>query len=131
MKVVTIKFKKGIKKEIKNTQKDYEYMCPVNDINVGDYVLVEVKIHDREDFQVARIESVIDIKNYISKDGTHPYGFVICKLHVKDFEHRLDSVRKLKHKVMCRNGQILAKKRKMEKEMKKRNSTKKNVKNVK
>lgn len=115
MKVVTIKFKKGIKKDIREKQKTYEYMCPLNDIKIGDFVLVEVKIHDREDFQVARIESITDIKNYISKDGTHPYGFVICKLQVKDFNSRLETVRKLKHKVMCRNGQILAKNRKMKK----------------
>ena len=112
MKVVTLKFKKNVKHKIKDTQRAYDFMCPIDNIEPGEFVLVEVKIRDRADFMVARVESVIDFADYKSIDGQTPYSYVICKIPVRDFEKRLDSVKKMKHKTMCRNGQIRARNRK-------------------
>lgn len=120
MKVVEIKFKKGIRKKIRDTQKAYEYMCPINEVNVGDFVLVEVKIRERDDFQVGRIESVTDVKDYTNETGLMPYGFVICKLPVQDFEGRLQSVRKMKNRIYWKNQKTLQKKEKKKKKKSKK-----------
>lgn len=103
MKVVTIRFKKGIKKKIRQTQKTYEYMCPLNDIKLGEYVLLEVKIHNREDFQVGRIESVMDLEEYDDGKKQLPYGFVVCRLPVKKFRERCHHIRLLKKKTRRQN----------------------------
>ncbi|WRK55499.1 hypothetical protein SD457_12385 [Coprobacillaceae bacterium CR2/5/TPMF4] len=67
MKVVTLKFKKNVKHKIKDTQRAYDFMCPIDNIEAGEFVLVEVKIRDRADFMVARVESVIDFADYRSR----------------------------------------------------------------
>lgn len=105
MKIVTIRFKKGIRRKIKDTQKEYEYMCPIDTITVGDYVLLEVKIKKRHDFQVGRIESVLDIDEWDSKEKTKllPYGFVVCKIPVKDMDKRCADIRRMKNRTLRNN----------------------------
>lgn len=102
MKIVTIRFKKGIRRKIKDTQKTYDYMCPINNIAEGEYVLLEVVIGKRGRkhgyFQVGRIEKVFDPDNY-SKSPL-PYGFVICKIPVEDFDKRCSTVTRMKKKHM-------------------------------
>lgn len=101
MKIVSIKFKKGIKKRIRDTQKEYSYMCPIDDINIGEYVLLEVHINKRDDFQVGRVEKVMDLP--LDKSFILPEGFVICKIPVKDFEKRCLSVKKWKNNQISMN----------------------------
>lgn len=105
MKIVTIKFKKGLTRNIKPSQKEYEYMCPIEDINIGDYVLLEVKIKKRRDFQVGRIESVIDLEEWDNENKSKllPFGFVVCKIPVKNFEKRCADIRKIKDKTLINN----------------------------
>ncbi|WP_279153687.1 hypothetical protein [Thomasclavelia cocleata] len=104
MKIVSIKFKKGIKKRIRDTQKLYEFMCPIKDIHVGEHVLLEVCINKRDDFQVGRIEKISDIPE--DKTTVLPEGFVVCKLPVKDFDKRCESVRKFKREQISMNKKI-------------------------
>lgn len=103
MKVVTIRFKKGIKKKIRQTQKTYDYMCPLNDIKLGDYVLLEVKIHKREDFQVGRIESVVNLEDYDDGRKQLPEGFVVCRIPVQKFRERCHQIRQMKKKTRRQN----------------------------
>lgn len=101
MKIVSIKFKKGIRKGIRDTQKEYNYMCPIDDIKIGEYVLLEVHINKRDDFQVGRVEKVMDLPS--DKTIILPEGFVICKIPVKDFEKRCQSVKKWKNNQISMN----------------------------
>lgn len=104
MKIASIKFKKGIRKKIRDSQKLYDFMCPINDIHVGEYVLLEVCINKRDDFQVGRIEKIYDIPD--DKTIVLPEGFVVCKIPIKDFDKRCESVRKLKRKQILINKKL-------------------------
>ena len=41
MKIVGVRLKKGIHKPIKDTAKIYYFMCPIKNVGIGDYVLLE------------------------------------------------------------------------------------------
>ena len=41
MKIVGVRIKKGIHKPIKDTAKIYYFMCPIKNVGIGDYVLLE------------------------------------------------------------------------------------------
>lgn len=106
MKIVSIKFKKGIRKKIRDNQKLYDFMCPINDIQVGEHVLLEVCINKRDDFQVGRVEEVSDLPE--DKMAILPESFVVCKIPLRDFKARCKDVRKLKRKQIIRNKKIEA-----------------------
>lgn len=108
MKVVRIKFKKGVKKPIKESQKSYYYLCPVKNIQEGDFVLVDS--HRGRDFSVAKIEAVYDRK---PKDvSTVLDSFVICILPVKDFNGRCIDVHYRKLKITTKVNQAKKKREK-------------------
>ena len=48
MKVVNVRFRHGIIRPIRSGQPVYSFMCPIDTIQVGDYVLTEVAIKKRE-----------------------------------------------------------------------------------
>ncbi|MFV0395649.1 MAG: hypothetical protein ACK5LC_14895 [Coprobacillaceae bacterium] len=95
MKIVRLRFKKGIKKSIRPTQKMYYYYCPIPTISVGQYVLVETK--KGYSFEVARIEEVVDA---VSEELLATIdSFVVCLLPVKDFVKRCKNINKQKSKI--------------------------------
>lgn len=87
MKVVLVRFKKGLKEKIKDTAKEYYYFCPLKDIEIGDYVLVEVKKYRDRTFGVARIESIKDMNIREAKE-LNIRGMVALKIPIDDFDHR-------------------------------------------
>ena len=48
MKVVNVRFRHGIIRPIRSGQPVYSFMCPIDTIQVGDYVLTEVAIKKKE-----------------------------------------------------------------------------------
>jgi hypothetical protein len=95
LKIVKVRFKKGVKRPIKNTQKEYYYLCPIPKVLEGDFVLVDS--HSGKNFSVARIEAVYEKK---PKEATTVLdSFVICVLPVKDFNKRCVDVRIRKMKI--------------------------------
>lgn len=123
MQVIIGKIRKGIGVPIKPTQKDYAFMCPpVADINIGDYVLVDVYFNDRQHFQVVRVENVLSLEEYketISKAGEEPYSYVVCKLPVKDFDKRCKTIQDLKKTTRNRNLRVAHRERLKRKKLKK------------
>ena len=56
MKIVGVRLKKGIHKPIKDTAKIYYFMCPIKNVGIGDYVLLECDGTDKINiFQVGLI----------------------------------------------------------------------------
>ena len=105
MVIVRLKFKKGIQKKIKESQKIYTYICPIDNVSVDDYVLCEVKIRHHNfkndtDFRVGRIVEVIsdqdEMQEIIKKEK--PYAYVFCKIPVKDFDRRCREIKHLKYR---------------------------------
>ena len=80
-----------------------QYQKKAENHHMGEYVLLEVKIHNREDFQVGRIESVMDLEEYDDGKKQLPYGFVVCRLPVKKFRERCHHIRLLKKKTRRQN----------------------------
>lgn len=98
MTIIKIRFKKGIRRKIKDTQKEYYYVSRFDELEVGDHVVVDVKLtHQGEDFKVGRVEEVISDENEINGilEKYKPYGLVICKLPY-DFEARCIVATKIK-----------------------------------
>lgn len=95
MMIVKLRFKKGIRRTIRQTQKEYYYYCPIPSVEIGDYVLVETK--KGFSFEVARIEDIIDDapKDVIKTIDS----FVVCALPVKDFVSRCKIINKRKSKI--------------------------------
>ncbi|MCR1960781.1 hypothetical protein FMM66_08915 [[Clostridium] cocleatum] len=88
MKVVNVKFRHGIDRPIRSGQPVYSFMCPIDTIEAGDYVLTEVAIkkgkNKNDFFQVARVEKVMEVTDYrekVSEDGTDPSSYFI-KFHL-------------------------------------------------
>lgn len=97
MRIVKIRFKKGVRKPIKETQKVYNFICPLQNIEVGEYVLCEVKNKKSDDFKVGRVEEIFDMTEeeiMISK----PYSFIVSKVPVKDFNKRCREITNMKFK---------------------------------
>ena len=65
MLLARVKHRRSVKQPIKETQKDYYYICLKDDIHEGDYVLVEyqVKNHCKSRqgyFGIARVEELLE-----------------------------------------------------------------------
>lgn len=123
MKITTVKFKKGLSLPIRESQKAYDFMCPIDNIEIGDYVLVDVYINGRQHFQVGRVEAVSELVDYVGEGDRvnkiakkqEPYSYVICKIPVKDFEQRCQQVRKMKRTTRNRNWRRIDKEKKRKK----------------
>jgi hypothetical protein len=102
MKIAMIKIKNGIRKNIRKNQKEYTFICPLNGISVGDYVVCDVNTNSKDirelNFKVGRVESLIEDKNEIKKilEQQKPYSYIVCKVGVKDFETRCNQIQELK-----------------------------------
>lgn len=124
MKVVNVRFRHGIIRSIRSGQPVYSFMCPIDTIQVGDYVLTEVAIKKKRKndfFQVARIEEVMEVSDYrerISEDGTDPWCYVFFKLTVSDFERRVEQVKKMKKRTRNRNWRINGRWKELSKKLK-------------
>lgn len=87
MKIIKVRYKRNIRQRVSMAQKPYHFICPLKDIKVGEYVLVEKNYG--MGMQMARVEAVyenekqVDYKKLIT-------GTVFCKIHVKDVEERSD-----------------------------------------
>ena len=56
MKAVGVRLKKGVSKTIKESQKIYYYICPVPEVAVGEFVIVNLKTKHDEFFTIARVD---------------------------------------------------------------------------
>lgn len=92
MKIVELKFKKGLKEPIKDNQPSYEFLCPFSKVEVGSMVTVEVKKNRKHDFKIGRVESVRDLK--ITRDT--PRETVVAVMPFKDFEVHCDKLHDFK-----------------------------------
>lgn len=105
MVIVRIRFKKGITGKITENKKLYTYICPISNINLGDYVLLETRIpyksgSNKDEFGVGRIEEIINDEKEMNKiiKEVQPTSYVICKIPVKNFDDRCNQIKEMKNK---------------------------------
>ena len=92
MKIVGVRLKKGIHKPIKDTAKIYYFMCPIKNVGIGDYVLLECDGTDKINiFQVGLIIEEHD-NTPENTELYMPFSFVVSGFPVKDFLARCDKV---------------------------------------
>lgn len=85
MKIVGVRLKKGIHKPIKDTAKIYYFMCPIKNVGIGDYVLLECDGTDKINiFQVGLIIEEHD-NTPENTELYMPFSFVVSGFPVKDF----------------------------------------------
>ena len=64
LRIVIIKMRRGLKGKINENSKPYAFICPIKDIEKGDYVVVEVtrktfRRNRTNDFRVGRVEEIM------------------------------------------------------------------------
>ena len=110
-KIVKVKHKRDIKTKMDRPGKLYYFVNLVNDLKIGDYVLVEYRkcypkiskrktfregeIAETNHFSVARIEEFVETNEKSMRDIC-PIAFVVTKLPKIDFDKRIEEVRKFK-----------------------------------
>lgn len=98
MKVVGVRLKKGVAKSIKDSQKIYYYICPLVEVKVGEFLIVDLKTKHDEFFTIARVEEVIDNAEKFITDN-NIYGFVVCKVPLKNFDDRCATIIRMKESI--------------------------------
>lgn len=105
MLLARVKHRRGVKQPIKDTQKDYYYICQREDIHEGDYVLVEyqVKNHCKSRqgyFGIARVEEIIEGDTITLIQEYMPTSFIICRLEKDvDFDEACKQIQTLRAQV--------------------------------
>ena len=118
MRITGIQIKRSPRKKITSGMKIYEFICPVPDVEVGDYVLCEVKNNaKKEHFAVGKIVYIKEEKtSYVVKHrDIKPTDFVICKIQMKpeEFDKRIRQMQVLKYRTLSLyNGNYKVKKTK-------------------
>lgn len=110
LRIVIIKMRRGLKGKINENSKPYAFICPIKDIEKGDYVVVEVtrktfRRNRTNDFRVGRVEEIMSWD-----DATilkyRPNSFVVCKVDCKNFDHRCTQAYQKKHQLWYRYNRV-------------------------
>ena len=96
--IVKCRYKKNVRKKVKDTQKMYTFICPLKNVEVGEYVIVEM--HQGKTMGLARIEEILLVKDY--KECIT--GVVFDKIGTKDVEKRSRACLKILYRYMVVNG---------------------------
>lgn len=108
MKIVGVRLKKGIHKLIKDTAKIYYFMCPIKNVGIGDYVLLECDGTDKINiFQVGLIIEEHD-NTPENTELYMPFSFVVSGFPVKDFLARCDKVAEMRKRQIKKIDEIIA-----------------------
>ncbi|SEJ03635.1 hypothetical protein [Sharpea azabuensis] len=105
MLLARVKHRRSVKQPIKETQKDYYYICLKDDIHEGDYVLVEyqVKNHCKSRqgyFGIARVEELLEGDTITLIQSYMPTSFIICRLEKGvDFDGACEQIKALRAQV--------------------------------
>ena len=88
--IVSIKMQRGVLG--KENNKTFNYICDLKDIQIGDYVIVEItrkNMYGRpaNDFRIGRVES-LHTWNDSEVSKFKPNSFVVCKIADKEFKTR-------------------------------------------
>ena len=120
MRIVKMRlYSHGIKRDIRDTQKEYYYLCPINDVAEGDVLLVQAKHY----FTVGKVEYVYDLEETRKMIRKYkPTSLVIARVDVpdNDFYKRCEQCRGLKHKYLNMYEHMRIEKEKRKEERKKR-----------
>ncbi len=72
MKLLEVKFKNGVNGKIKDSMQTYIFICPLQNVEVGEYVLLETKqgkkYNNNENFRIAKIEKIIEDNQKLVRD---------------------------------------------------------------
>ena len=98
MKAIRCIYKDGIRKEATDRRMHRWFLCPLKNVEVGDYVLVEYKIQRKNKetgnkisdrfFGVQKVNKIIDHIEYdkLFLEKRKPRNFVVCKIPGKNME---------------------------------------------
>ena len=96
MKLVKVQVKRGITNILKDDTLSYNYICPIESIKTGEYVIMEAKTSYSTSFGIGRIADVVDIdEKDIRKLSPQPLGMVFCRVPVADVDKRCSSIKKM------------------------------------
>ena len=96
--IVSIKMQRGVLG--KENNKTFNYICDLKDIQIEDYVIVEItrkNMYGRpaNDFRIGRVES-LHTWNDSEVSKFKPNSFVVCKIADKEFKTRCNEIKKSK-----------------------------------
>lgn len=96
--IASIKMQRGVLG--KENHKTFNYICDLKDIQIGDYVIVEItrkNMYGRpaNDFRIGRVES-LHTWNDSEVSKFKPNSFVVCKIAEKEFKTRCNEIKKSK-----------------------------------
>lgn len=100
MRIVKVRMKRGVIKGINPKQKVYNYICPLKNVEVGDFVLVDVFIHNRDTFGVARIEEIYELSGQEVEENKI-FGFCVMKMP-DGFNEHCNKIRNIKRKLLSK-----------------------------
>ena len=101
MKIAKVRLKQLPHRKIKDTQKLYHFICPNDDVEIGDYVLVELKQKKVSSFGVGRVDELeILTLQEMTQLEPRPDQLVFSKINVDNFEKRCDTALLIRRKVM-------------------------------
>ena len=101
MKIAKVRLKQLPHRKIKDTQKLYHFICPIDDVEIGDYVLVELKQKKVSSFGVGRVDELeILTLQETTQLEPRPDQLVFSKINVDNFEKRCDTALLIRRKVM-------------------------------
>lgn len=84
MKSIKVRLKDNA--DMRWSKKNYSFLCPIDNIEIGDYVLLDSKKGNR--FSLGKVTDVGEENAFTA------YAYVICKLPIKDLDRRLNFIKK-------------------------------------
>lgn len=99
MKLIRARYRNQTNKKIRKNQPSYIFICPLKDVEVGEYVLVEHLPEGKvTKFAIAHVDEIFEMSiNEIMKSNIRPRFFVVAKIDIKDLDKRTDQVKKMKY----------------------------------
>ncbi len=99
MKLIRARYRSQTNRKIRKNQPSYIFICPIKDIQVGEYVLVEHLPEGKvTKFSIAHVDEIFEMSvSEIMKANIRPRFFVVAKINIKDLDKRTDEIKKMKY----------------------------------
>lgn len=99
MQFIKARYRNRTNRKLRDTQKQYTFICPIEGVKAGDHVLVEHYPEGKVTrFTVAYVDEVYEMSiKELMKTKDRPRFFAIAKIDIKDMDKRIDQVKKMKY----------------------------------
>lgn len=99
MKLIKARYRNKTNRRLRDNQKQYVFICPIEDVEVGDYVLVEHYPEGKVTrFTIAHVDEVFEMSvKELMKSPYRPRFFALAKIDTKNLDKRTAQVKKMKY----------------------------------